>query len=448
MTPARAGTQQRLPPKSNQEPATGLLGHAWVAAGTISRMGYGIVVLRVSSRSFGLSSLAEVGQLLSLMSIVLVASTLGTTRGLTQRHAEDRMNPSKLAPVNLAAGAITASCSMLLALALLTWRSSVESVLFERPGASHALVTLALLVPIYGANAQITAIAAGQGQGPKAAQSSILASASGVGLVLLVANSSLNSLLIVVALQGAVNFFFHLVFFLRPSTLRDWGFHEDRNPERLGQFVGEARLLLLYAGAILLPVVLQQGTRILTRRSLLNNVGDRAAGLWEAVSKLQEGYVQVLGALLITMLLPELIRSTDRSISSSLKTKYVVVASISLLAGSILAVFGGEFALSVVYSSEAKSGGDLLALTLGADALRIVFYVSQIQLLAERRLAIFLVAEVVASGSLLTAALLGSASGSLDNVFRLYALQALCVALASRLLSHTLRSKGMHESQQ
>jgi hypothetical protein len=200
--------------------------------------------------------------------------------------------------------------------------------------------------------------------------------------------------------------------------------------------------LAAYATIIVLPVIFQQSQRILGRKIVDAELGSTALGLWESVIKLQEGYIQVIGSVLVILLLPRFIQSP--LLAHKEATRFSMQAAVALLIAAAVTVPLGRHILSILYTAEAADADVALSLNITSDVARSSYTTLQLVLLSQERFMAFVSMEFIAAASLLTATAVG-ASVSLERVFGLYVVQGLAITSVALIVSKTTGAKRLKE---
>lgn len=387
---------------------------------------YGVLALKIISARFGLDVLGEVGQVLSIMSITLVFAIAGGGRLLTHEHAASDADKSELLESNYASYLVAFGASSVIAIVLLISRGVLATVIVGSEETTLIFVLMATVVPLYAMNGLGTAISAAYGHGTRIAVAMALSSATGLLLLWFSSTDSLAPNLAVLIMQGPINFVF--LWFASLRSLRRSEMLGVRPRSSVAPEWRVLKRLMSYATVMVIPVFLQQTQRIINRAIISSELNDSAVGRWEAVIKLQEGSIQLIGSLLILLFLPRFVLSPTKAVSEARQFS-VQVSAVFLLAAGVLALWG-DHVLSLLYSAEASSASQSLAVNTLSDAARALYTTFQVVYLARERFAAFITLELVAASMLVLATLVGSV-GSLERIFYLYAGQGLIMSAIS-----------------
>jgi O-antigen/teichoic acid export membrane protein len=430
-----------------QEPAPAPTGQGrtlgWVSLATVAKVVYGLVAMALAARNLGLESIGDLGQMLTILAIVTQLSTFGLGRGVTARHAAYAGDWERLAITNAAIAVITAA-GFIMAGAVIS--GAYVTSLYESFFSSEDLLFTAWLliaqVPLTAAGAILLAIAAAHGDADRASQAAIASFATGILILFVVRDASLAIFVTAVVLQSGLTMVL-IAGRLGRRLVDEYGLAPRRvytvAVHRLAQVHAEARFIAAFAFAIAIPVLGNLVVRLVSRVMIRNELGGLGLGRWEAVTRVQDGYLQFLGAALALVLLPTLIKSPRDALA--LQVRYIAgFALLCAVGAGIAAVVGGE-TLELAFGNAAGGTGDLLALAFLMDLARSPFLVLQYGNLAKGSVARFLRLELLASAGLLAAVFAGLQLGaaSLESVFA--ASVVVCAVISLVAIRTTIRNR-------
>lgn len=385
-----------------------VLSEGAAVAGTIARLAYGLAVMKLSASEFGLAGLAVVGQLLGLMAIQLVAANAGIMRGVTVLVGQDQAHGGTGRRVAQSAARITTVSSMATVLFYLAL-AMLGHVLISPFPSRWAVVVLGLAGPFAARTTNAIAAIVGLNKSIVASRGQFMAAVIGVGAAIVTSQVSASTFQIAIASQPFLTYgCLRLV-----ANRHEWRqvafpriFHRGLADKATMQ------ALLAFTGAAVLPVVLLQVSRVALRSVFAESLGIEAAGSWEAVLRLQDGYLQLLGAYFAMVALPVFARSKRPEMAGRVIMKTLFIYSLPL---PLVLVFAGRPLLSLVYSREAAGLWLVATAAVAGEVGRVPFLVRQYIWLSSGRVRRFVVADAAWLVTYSVALVVGSVTTSLGT---------------------------------
>lgn len=397
----------------------------WVIGSTLIKMLYGILIYKFITITYGIESLGTTGQLLSLMSILLILSNVGINRGIIQSYSRNKDNENKINALDKVSTLIYFISSIIIFLLLVIFAKHISLLIFGNVNYTYLIYTLSIVQFFMGINNNISSIGIAYNKSKTISQSTLLAFSFGLVIVLYFGKFSFQSLLISIAIQSSFLFLFlflinNKIFFSHIKL----SFKELSAPD-IRNFLG-------FSFAIILPVLMIQLALIVNRIHIGEGFGLLQLGLWEATIKIQEGYIQIVAVLLIYFMLPQASKSAEKACSVS--KEYIFKAFMVLVFIVLCVAFFGEFILKIVYNDEIMAMADNLLILTVSDTVRIIFIVNQYLLLAIVKIKAFLFLEGITYLSSVSYVWYVSQYSDFDDLFYGYFIQSILLSALSLYL--------------
>ncbi len=394
----------------------------WVIGSTIIKMLYGVVIYKYITVTYGIESLGVAGQLLSLMSILLILSNAGIDRGIIRSYSRNIDNPEKTQLLNKASTIISIFSSIVLFLFLILTAKSISFFVFGTEEYKYLVYFLSAMPFFMGLNNTIMSIGIAYGKSKLISQSTTVALIFGMAGILYLGGISFETLLTLVAAQS-------LLLSISLLLINHKIIRSHINAHWTNETWIEIKKLLSFSFVIIIPVIMMQLTLIINRIYIKKGFGEYQLGLWESVIKLQEGYIQIAGVLLIYFMLPQSSKNTIKAYQIS--KKYIAITFLIFLSAMLTVSIFGENILSIVYNEEASIMATNLLIFTISDMLRSIYIVNQYLLLAIAEIRLFLVLEFITYSSSIGYVWYVSEYGYFDNLFYGYLIQSIVLSTIS-----------------
>ena len=154
------------------------------------------------------------------------------------------------------------------------------------------------------------------------------------------------------------------------------------------------RVLLGYTAVTIASVVAVPVAQILVRQHMSAELGWQTVGYWQAVAKISDAYMQVLGVVVIHVLLPRLTPLPTLTAQFRLVGRIGSVLVAMFLAGAVFFLAAKDVVITLAYSRDFLPAGAFVLPTLVADFLRIMTYLLLYVFVARGHVAILAVLGV------------------------------------------------------
>lgn len=356
---------------------------------TLLRMASGFVIAKVVANYTGPTGIAMLGQIQSLFSALngIVASPAGN--GVVKYTAENQVNGCDECAVWWRAA--LQWTFLLIAVVMSTTCFFAEPIAFEifGDGKYFWVVTLtALMLPLSAANTLVGSVINGHHQYRRFVFLGIISIVFATGvMVILVVKMSLDGALISAAIFTGIAGFVMLIGSLRQPWFRVkywWGRIELKAIKGIGSYVA-----MSITSAVTIPVSL-----LIVRNILVERVGWEGAGHWQAVWKISEVYMGVIGVALSTYYFPKVsaLKNIDE-IFKEIKTTASILIPISLLLAVLVYIFR-DIAIELIFTPDFRPARDLFSIQLVGDVFKTISLLYAYPILALRATRFFIGSEI------------------------------------------------------
>lgn len=334
---------------------------------TLARMLSGFFIAKVVAVYTGPSGIAMLGQVQSLFSalngIVAAPAGSGVVRYTAEYQASgfDHCAPWWKAALRwvLLLMAVVIPLSCILAQLLAYW-------VFGNVSYYWLVVVTALALPLSVANTLVASVINGQHQYRRYVVLGMLSVViATVVMVILVVQKQLNGALLAAALFTGISGLVMLLGVMRQPWFRLkywWGKTDRTQMKGIAGYVAMA-----ITSAITLPIAL-----VLVRNILIAQVGWETAGHWQAVWKISEVYLGVIGVALSTYFLPKLtsLKGVDAIRQEIHSTVKIVMPIVLLLA--IMVYLLRDVAIQLIFTEAFQPARDFFAIQLIGDVIKVL----------------------------------------------------------------------------
>lgn len=360
----------------------------WTAGSTLTKIGAGLLIVKLLAVSFGPSGVGLAGNFRQLITVLGVLSGAGIFNGVTKYVAEHHQDPVKLRAVLGTSSTLILGSSTLLAAFFLLFSGPISAALFDNADYESVIKAVAFVQMGIAYSNYFLAILKGYRDASGNAQAIILGSLLGVvayylcyilggyegalaGLALVPALVVLPAGLMIVRRK---QFAFSM---LKPA----W---DKAIATSLGKFTVMAILT-----SVTLPVAYIMMRNLLAERYSWDDVG-----LWAGVSTISDAYLQFITASFSVYLLPTLSRLQLKSEISAEIIKALKFVLPAVAVASFMVWLLRDFAIWLLFSEQFTGMRDLFAWQLVGDVLKVGSYVFGYLVIAKAALRFYILTEV------------------------------------------------------
>ena len=349
----------------------------------------GVLTSKAIALFVGPTGLALIGNLRNFVSSTQTFATLGFYNGVVKyvaKFKEDAVNLSKTLSTVFYAGFIS---TILASFFCYFMADSINAAIF--PGYNnyaYVIRIIAIVLPFYALNVFSFAIMNGFSKYKILIIINIIGQILSVSItLLLIYQNRIDGALISVAISESIIFLITLVGIINRRSLA--GYIKAKQVS-LGflRKISPFSVMALFS-AIVLPLV-----ALAIRSYMIENIGYREAGFWEAMTRISKYYLMLVVSLMTLYVLPrfseiESVEEFKKEILSIYKTVMPVFAL-----GLLLVYFLRQYIVLFVFSEEFKPVGDLFLWQLLGDFLKVLSMVIAYQFLAKKMYWHFIITEV------------------------------------------------------
>jgi len=273
---------------------------SFTSISTLIRMLTGFVSMKVVAIIIGPSGIALMGQLNSLMSIVMNLATGGINSGVTKYVAEEKDDDQKIREYISTAFKITLICSFIVSLFMIVFHHFLSTIIMKSAGYGYVFVIFGVTIVFYSINTLLTSIVNGFKKFKTFVKISIANSIVGfVFNVSLVYFLGLKGALISLVTYQSVVLFITLWMLRKEYWMNMQYFKSKLDRVITGKFAHYA--LMAFVSMIIAPI-----SSLILRGYVITNISAVEAGWWEAMNRLSGMYLMVLTTSFGVYYLPRL----------------------------------------------------------------------------------------------------------------------------------------------
>lgn len=349
----------------------------------------GVLTSKAIALFIGPTGLALIGNLRNFVSATQTFAILGFYNGMVKyvaKFKEDAINLSKTLSTVFYAGFIS---TILVSFFCYFKADLINATIFPSyNNYAYVIKVFAIVLPFYALNVFSFAIMNGFSKYKILIIINIIGQILSVSIaLLLIYQKRIDGALVSVAISESIIFLITLVGIINRRSLAGYikvkqvsfGFLRKISPYSV---------MALFS-AIVLPLV-----ALAIRSHMIENIGFREAGFWEAMTRISKYYLMLVVSLMTLYVLPrfseiESVEEFKKEIVSIYKTIMPVFAL-----GLLLVYLLRQYIVLFVFSEEFKPVGDLFLWQLLGDFLKVLSMVIAYQFLAKKMYWHFIITEV------------------------------------------------------
>lgn len=364
------------------------------SASTVSRLLAGLVVVKIIAITIGAHGLGQLGQFMSLMSMITIIAGGGITNGIIKYVAEYKNDTQELNSYLGAASYVMLAASILIGVILFTFSERISYILFQNSNYSHVIKILSfaqffiainnLLLGILNAYKSVRAFAIIN------TLSSIIGPC-GIALGCLVygIEGAMYGLIWMPSCQ-----IIFLVIWYKFGMKLDWGrLRPVLDLKRISSFLRFSLMLIV-------TVLTMQMSQIVIRSFIETNANWSDVGYWQATTKISDAYLQFITVVLGNYYLPRLAEANSRDeIFTEVKQAFKFVSPILISLIAIIFVFKKQIIL-ILFSGNFSPVENFLPFQLVGDVFKIFAYLIGYVAVAKAKTKFYISAEIFQSSML------------------------------------------------
>ncbi|WP_344851693.1 O-antigen translocase [Pedobacter jeongneungensis] len=358
---------------------------------TFIRISSGFVASKAIAIFTGPAGVALIGAFANFISVVLSFANGAITSGVVKYTAEFNNDEDELKKIFRTSFLISLFCSIIVGVILLIFAKNFSNLILTNDVYTNPIRILGLTIVLYSLNSLLISILNGKGQIRLYTWVNTIGSIIGlIFTIVLVYFYKVQGALYALVLSQSIVFFITLVLIVKsPWFSIDYfkGPLDKIVAMKLGHFS-----LMAIVTALTMPVA-----QIILRNMLISNLGINAAGIWQGMMRVSDGYLMLITTALSTYYLPKLSSLIkDTEIKNEIFRGYKIILPLVFL-GCILIYFLRFFIIRILYTPEFNEMQSLFLWQLVGDFFKMASWMLAYLMLAKAMTKAYIIVEVVFS---------------------------------------------------
>lgn len=339
----------------------------------------------------GPAGVALIGQFTNFVTIVLTVSNGAINTGVVKYTAEYEDDEAELKKVFSTALRISIYCSLMAGTLLLFFSKYISQWVLRSLIYANAISVLGITIIFYSLNALLISILNGKKQIKQYTIVNTVGSVIGlIFTVVLVCIYKLQGALYAIVLAQSVVFFATLYFVVK-STWFSWAYFNQPLNKLIAKKLGGYSLMTIVS-VFTAPLV-----QMLLRNMIITKINLNAAGYWQGMMRVSDGYLLLVTTALSTYYLPKLSSlKTDEDLRKEIFYGYKIIIP-TVFAVCILIFFLRFFIIRVLYTNDFIVMERLFLYQLIGDFFKIAAWIIAYLMLAKAMTKLFIITEIVFS---------------------------------------------------
>lgn len=357
-------------------------------ASVLTKIIAGVLTSKAIAIFIGPEGLALIGNLRNFVSSIQTVSILGFYNGLVKYVAEFKDNAIKLSKAISTVFYFGFIATILVSLLCYFNAKAINDIIFPSyNNYAYVIKVFAMVLPFYALNMFSFSIMNGYSNYKMLIVVNIIGQILGVSIALiLIYQNKIDGALISVVIAESLICLITLVAIINRSSLIplikvkavSFSFLKKLSPYSL---------MALFS-AVVLPLVV-----LAIRSYIIENIGYKDAGFWEAMTRISKYYLMLVSSLMALYILPRFSEINDvKEFKKEVFSFYKTVMPIFVV-GLILIYFLKRYIVIGVFSKEFKPVEDLFFWQLLGDLLKVLSMVIAYQFLAKKMFWHYIVTE-------------------------------------------------------
>ncbi|MBS7255453.1 O-antigen translocase [Flavobacterium branchiicola] len=325
------------------------------------------------------------------VAIILTVSNGAINTGVVKYTAEYDGNEFKQKKLLSTALKISIACSIFFGLWLLLFANYFSELILKTSIYENAIRVLGLTIIFYSLNSLLISIINGKRQIKQYTIVNTLGSVIGLifTVVLVYFYKTEGALYSIVLSQSVI--FFVTVFFVFKSDWFSWNYFKRPFSTELAKKLGGFSMMALVS-VFTAPVV-----QILLRNMVISKVNLDAAGYWQGMMKVSDGYLLLITTALSTYYLPKLSSlKNDKDIRAEMFYGYKIIMP-TVFIGCAVIYLCRFLVIKILYTGSFFDMQELFLFQLIGDFFKIAAWLIAYLMLAKAMTKLFIVTEIVFS---------------------------------------------------
>ncbi len=357
-------------------------------AAILTRMIAGILTSKAIAVFIGAEGLALIGNLRNFVSSIQSVAILGFYKGAVKYIADYKENIVRLSRTISTVYYIGFVSSILVSLLCYFNAENINNIIFPNYNSyAYVIKIFAIVLPFYSLNMFSFSIMNGFSKYKILIIINIIGQILGVSIaLLLIFQRKLEGALVSVVIAESLIFLITLVGIINRRSLTPLiqvKYVSFSYFKRLSSY----SVMALFS-AVLLPIV-----ALAIRSHIIENIGYKDAGFWEAMTRISKYYLMLVSSLMALYILPRLSEiNTAKAFKKEVFGFYKIVIPIMLI-GFLLIYLLKPYIVTIVFSEEFKPVEGLFLWQLLGDFFKVLSMVIAYQFLAKKMFWHYVVTE-------------------------------------------------------
>lgn len=356
---------------------------------TLIRICSGFVAGKVVAIFTGPGGVALIGAFTNFISIVLSFANGAITSGVVKYTAEYNDDEDSLKKLFSTAFKISIVCSAIMGLILIVFASLLSGLVFTSELYTNPIRVLGLTVILYSLNSLLISILNGRGQ--IKTYTIVNTAGSIIGLVFTIALVyffKITGALYALVLAQSIVFFVTAVLVIRSPWFR-WSYFKQPFDLLFASKLSHYSLMAIVT-ALTVPVA-----QIILRNMIINKLGIDAAGQWQGMMRVSDGYLMLITTALGTYYLPKLSSlKIDYEIRDEVFRGYRIILP-AVFIGCCLIYFLRFFIIRILYTPDFIRMESLFLWQLVGDFFKMASWMLAYLMLAKSMTKIYILTEII-----------------------------------------------------
>jgi O-antigen/teichoic acid export membrane protein len=353
------------------------------------RIASGFVSNKVVAIYTGPAGVALVGAFTNFILIVFTFANGAINTGVVKYTAEYQDDKPRLQRLFSTALRISVYCSAVVGSILLLFGGHLARWVFTSDIFILPVRVLGVTIILYSLNSLLISILNGRSQ--LTAYTIVNSAATTVGLIftiVLVYYYNIQGALYSLVLAQSVVFFISLALVIK-SPWFSWAYFRERFDRTTAVNLSHYSLMAIVA-AFTVPL-----SQLVLRNMLIRETGIDAAGYWQGMLRISDGYLMIITTSLATYYLPVLSAIKTRAGIRKEVFKVFQLVAPAVLLGSILIYSLRFLIINLLYTGKFRGMEDLFAWQLAGDFFKVLSWLLSYILLARAVTKVYVSAEIV-----------------------------------------------------
>jgi PST family polysaccharide transporter len=358
---------------------------------TFVRISSGFVAGKIIAMLTGPLGVATVGAFTNFSTIVLAIGNGAINNGVIKYISEYNADEEKITRLISTALKITFFSSIVVSAFILFFASYFSKVILGNSEYVNVIIVLGITLIFYSLNSLIISILNGKGEIKKYTLVNAIGSITSLLLtVLLVIYYKVTGALYSIVLSQVIVFAF-TAFLVRKSGILCKKNILEKFDRKLGVKLSHFSLMALVS-ALTVPV-----SQILLRNIISHDLGINAAGYWQGMMRVSDGYLMLITTSLSVYYLPKLSALvTNSEIRIEVLNGYKIILPVVLI-GCIIIYFSRFYVIEVLFSKKFFQMESLFFWQLVGDFFKMASWVLAFLMLAKAKTTIYIITEITFS---------------------------------------------------